>query len=282
MKRSRLFLMGVMVLVLAVAMSTSGYSRDDDAGARFLSRTWQAEVNGNKLKLKVHHRLEISARRGDDYRTISLQKPHFTKLKDVVITVFGPDGSPLKTYKKKDMTEACGYGSFELYTDVCIYVLSVDAPVHPFVIDYRYTLEFSSLFLWPAPRFQMDIPVEHAEYTLQVPKDFSFAYRQLGGAPPPTITSDGGKDIYVWSSDSLPALDDFPLVPPGIRPAAQVEFVPEKSKIKGHTGTATNWQTIGEFYNELAKSCYLSEKTSLANPKTRALDERCRSSFDSV
>ncbi|RME28314.1 MAG: hypothetical protein D6800_04040 [Candidatus Zixiibacteriota bacterium] len=80
----------------------------------------------------------------------------------------------------------------------------------------------------------------------------------------------------------MPALDDFPLVPPGIRPAAQVEFVPEKSRIKGHTGTATNWRTIGEFYNELAKSCYLSGKESSANPGTPALDERCRNCFDSV
>ncbi len=253
MKRLRPIVLTCLLFSVHSASSVVG----QEPGAVYNYKTWQCEVSGNKLQLRVQNSLTVLNARGDEYGGFLVTENGFAKLKDVSVTLLDADGNRVFEHGKGDLTRACGYDGGELYSDICRYFEDIKTPRYPYTIEYEYIIEYNSLFFWGPALFQEDIPVSRAEYTLTIANDVPFRYRAYGIDLQPTITGGSDKTIYRWVADSVPAFDDYDYVPPDLVNYGRIEFAADRFKLDDFGYVGNSWREIGNWYSRLAAEQYL-------------------------
>jgi hypothetical protein len=251
----RLPLVLFTLIVISICGATLPAAEQPEAVYNY--KTWQCEVDGNKLKLRVKNSLTVLNARGDDYGRFSVTENGFAKLKDVSVKLIDADGNQVFEHNQGDLTKACGYGGVELYTEICRYFEDVKTPRYPYTIEYEYLIEYNSLFFWSTARFQEDIPVLHADYTLIISNDVPFRYKAYVMDLQPTVTEGSHKTTYRWVADSVPALDDYDYVPPDLIDYGRIEFVADRFKLDDFAYIGNSWREVGDWYSRLAADQYL-------------------------
>lgn len=257
MLNSRRLLFYTLLTLAAVSSNTLPVFADEPK-ARYEHLKWDCELGNNSYTLRFASRMTLYNERAKGLEFVTLFEDDFRKLKNVRIRALDASGKEIYSRKKKDLQKACGYGSFELYTDLCRYMTSVDAPGFPYSIEVQYEVESKSLFFWKGQRFQRSIPVDRADYVLRVPRDLDFNYRVKGLDIVPTVDSQGSELVYSWSANDIPELPEIDYAPPGYNEPARISFAANQLALKQYRLDGMNWPSIGDWYTEMAAERYLS------------------------
>lgn len=202
-----------------------------------------------KAEYTVHRRIQIYSPGGRNYGDICLVETSFQEIGRFEATVYGPDGAVRRTVRKKDGQKICGFAGYQLYSDQCLRVFSLTNDAFPYVVDYAYTVKYSSLYFWPDYQPQMEIPVASSVYTLTVPQGFDFHTRVTGDAPSPDTIQSGKTITYVYRMTDVPAAaaEDYPLAP--LEAMAGISFAPTAY-------TLGDYSFRGEEWPQLGRDCY--------------------------
>ena len=250
--------------------------------AVFDYKTWDCTIKGSKLTLKVSRKVTIYNPRGEEYGDFALTEDSYRKLKKVEIGVFDANGDKLFTRKKRDLEKHCGFRRGTLYDDVCFYTTSVQAPRFPYSVKLEYVWESKSLLFWPKAQFQHMIPVKKATYTLTVPEGFEFNWKVRKADLEPWSTREGGKIVYLWSREDIPAMEDVDFVPAENYQPAAVIFAAEQFDLDGYVLQECSWKAIGKWHQQLTRDKYLAT-TPPPNPDpSRTAAELVKEAYDDV
>ncbi len=250
---ANIILVGV-VLVLCLCFQAAAAA---GTGAKYDFRTWECDIDESGFRLKVHHKITIYDETEIGYKELSFSESDFVKLKNVTIHVLDANGNEIYKRTKKDMTKACGYAGYSLYSDNCVYYTSLDAPHFPYSIEYEYEKVSSSLFFWGDVDFEQYIPVDYASYTLRTPHDFNFRHKFEGLKHSFDTYEDGPDIVYVWNAGPIPKKDRIRYAPAEFSALAELTFVAEDLKLGRFRLEGCTWENIGHWYTEMYQDKYL-------------------------
>ena len=249
----------LVVASLWIVVSVYGAEKKsvDDYAAIYNVRDWSTEIRDNRAVEKVHRRITIKNRRGDQYANLAFFDTRFARLGDVSIIVSDASGKVLNSYQKKDLKKECGYGpSYVLYADNCTYYMNVAVANFPYVIDYTYSREYSSLYVLDGVSLIGDLPVEQATATLTFPSTETVHVRQYAIDVQKTEEVNDGRTTWIWKASNLMPPKKDSLSKLDVDRAGSVAITADKIALGKYRLSGMNWQNVGRWYNELALDQY--------------------------
>ena len=273
------FLFLSLLSIVVGSISAREAPSAEDLGAEIVYKHWRAEIEGNRLRLHVSERIVVYSPRGAEYGALIVSENSFAKFKDARMTVTDTSGGLIRELKKKHMTKACGFGGYELYSDVCTYWSDLDSPAFPYVVEYEYDIDYSSLFFWQGVNFQRSVPVREAVYELTVPSDMQFHYKAYGLSASPEISDHGEKKTYRWAATNLPALDLPDATPAWVEKYARLAFVADSFALGDFVLSGITWRSIGDWYRRMSADRYLPVEPGETRTEKKAA---LRSVYDEI
>lgn len=203
------------------------------------------------IELNVEYAITILNSSGDSHGNFVAFYDKFKTISDLECRLYNVLGKEVEKYKAKDFEDislAAGYSVFE---DSRGKILRPRFSKYPYTLVYEYTIKYKSSLHYPLwrPQKAMDVAVENATLTIEVPNSTPFRFIESGFADGNTSgTLQEGKK---WEVNNLNAIDYEPLSPaynqytPEVRIAA-VDF--EMDDVRGNMET---WQNFGNWINTL-------------------------------
>jgi transglutaminase-like putative cysteine protease len=168
-----------------------------------------------------------------------------TRLKAWSIAAGGKDYE----VKEKDAVETSAFNE-SLYQDTRHKVLVIPAAEPGSVVAYEYEQKRRSRILQDTWRFQDDIPVHRARFTLRLPRGWE--YRAHWSNYPEWQPRSAGENQLVWELEEVPAILEEPSMPPprAIEGWLGVTYYPRQTPAADQP--AASWQSVGLWFAELA------------------------------
>ena len=121
---------------------------------------------------------------------------------------------------------------------------------YPYIVEYEYSMDFKGLMYLPSwsPRRGENLALAYGRFEVisDVP---NLRYKMTGGAPEPTVSSEGSSAHYLWELNDLPALEREPYSPGYMNP--KVLLAPSYFEMDKYKGDATTWKSFGQFIYRL-------------------------------
>ena len=176
-----------------------------------------------------------------------------TKVTNFRAYVYDANGQRVKAANKGDMNDVRVGDGFD--GDSRVLTVTLEHKSYPFTIEYEYDMKVKNFGLMMVqPRWQ---PVDYNQslqggvLTAEVPADNSLNYRSNQLAEP-SITTEDGKKLYVWTAENIEALSYEEEAPPTSRTLPFLTANLAKFEIDGYTGSFSSWKAYGDFMNRLA------------------------------
>lgn len=229
----------------------------------------------------VHCRIKILNSNGREHGIIEIGESKFERLEKFAGTVTDTTGKLIHKYKEKDGEKYCGFGTFELYRDICTRIFALTTTQYPYIVEYEYTVSSVSVFFSHGWGPQELVPVAHARYLITAPKEFKFSTVLSGAIPQPDILEKGDEKTYVWDLKDIPALKSEECAPPYGAEIISVRISPEQCQLGEFGLNAGSWGTLGkDLYALVQGSLGMSdEQTALADQirqNSASADDICR------
>lgn len=189
----------------------------------------------------------------DEYKFVKFYYDKFTKIKDASLVIYDTQGEVIKRYKLKDFEDRAAHDGFSMLLDDRVRFLRPALPAVPVTIAYEceYTQEgilgLPSWVAYPAYKYA----VQRDEFTIAVPKGYTFHYKTVNGAPEPTQKTVDGKTEWTWSVQNMPALTEEPYAPDFDQINPNVLLAPAVFEYDGYKGTNNNWREYGAWVYSL-------------------------------
>jgi transglutaminase-like putative cysteine protease len=253
----------VCFLMGPVAVSSRA-ATPEELGAEYLFRNWQADISGNRLSLRVSAKVIVYSPRGAEYGLLAVAENSFADFKNARLVVSDTAGHRIREWGKKQLTKACGFGSSGLYDDICTYWSEFEAASFPYLVEYEYEIEYSSLFFWQSAYFQSRVPVREAQYDLTVPTGTTFHHAAYGLESEPEISTEGKRQRFLWRATDLAAVDLPESTPEWTEDFARLAFVADSFALGEYALSGITWQSIGDWYRRMAEDRYLSNEVAVS------------------
>ena len=144
-------------------------------------------------------------------------------------------------------------GSF--MTDVRVKYADLRQPQAPYTVEFDYEIVSDNTLFYPdwQPQAEEGVAVQAASFRVVTPTALPLRYqeRQLPASSAVAHSSVGGQETYQWQLTNLPAVDDEEAAPPLTNRTPAVVLAPGTFEVQGHKGTATTWQSFGQWNYEL-------------------------------
>jgi transglutaminase-like putative cysteine protease len=168
-------------------------------------------------------------------------------------SLFDASGKEIKTVKKKDIADYSANGDMNLITDSRYKRHNFYWAQYPYTVAYEDEQEFDGIFYLPSwhPIADVNNSVEQSNFSVEVPVDYVFRYKQIAYANAPIKTNIKEKVIYTWQLKNHMAVthEDFQPSWDEINPA--VYIAPSQFEIEDYKGEMNSWLSLGKFINAL-------------------------------
>ena len=212
----------------------------------------------------VYKKIVVNDEIGKDLADISIWTSDYVKLKSVKATIFDGEGKREGRYKKKHFSKQKSNSAGIIGSDNISYEINLGVVTSlPFTMEIEYTKVINSLFFWPDWSPQEDIPVIMASYTLEVPPAYGFN----SFSPADLLYKSPSENTYVWSQLAIPAWPDEIAIPPQVYDRHRVFFTPDTFKMDKYAGSMSTWQSMADFYGELAHTQYVLDPELVSDLK---------------
>lgn len=268
MIRTIVFACAAGICALAAQAQVPGIAdsllRNSDAVARLVSIEFVYD-SPTAATARIVEQTTILSNTGTAKGNFSCYASPTNPLKSFSGTLSDAQGRKLRKFKRSDLkyTEFSG-GS--LASDAATYYMEAYAPSYPYTVRYEYEIGYKNGIL----DFPTFIPVtttgtalEKGSYTLSVPAGMRFGYKCVNIGEPEKSTV-GGRDIYRWTLENVPAVKPEPASPPLQELVPQVFAVPYEFTYEKTQGSMHDWAAYG------AWQCSLLEGRDLLPEALRA------------
>lgn len=189
---------------------------------------------------------------GRDAAITGLYYDRFRKVERFDGKLFDGTGRLLRRAGKNDALDMGATSGYSLYEDHRIRTLSLFDNRFPYTVELAYELRHEGVFGWPSWYAQAGgYPTEASRFQVSVPAGTPVRYRLQGAAPEPTVTADGGRQVYRWGASMLTAFKPEPYGPAASRQVAAVFTAPAAFEIEGKPGDMTTWEGLGRWLGAL-------------------------------
>ena len=197
----------------------------------------------------LHRRVvKILRPEGREHARLQVYFDNETKLKTLHAWSITAKGTEYEL-KDKDFREFSPYSSEELYSDLhikeveapgadpgTVVALEVERRGRPYLMDNHW-------------RFQEEIPVQLARYTLNLPNGWEYADSWF--VHDEVKPSQAGSNSWTWQLSQIPAIEDEPHMPSWASLAGRME-ISYFGNVNGQAvKNSRSWQQIGSWYSQL-------------------------------
>ena len=247
-----------LFLFLVSGTSTVLCSNFDDTKINFdsLVNVADAVVLENNLVIKIsdgeygynfHKKILIKNKRADDYCTVVLSQSNYIKIDDVEAVLLDTLGNEIKELDSDDIREMEISPGSVFYSGDLYKIFELKHYTYPFVFEYRYHVEISSLFFWPDWDPQSSIPVLSASCEVIDESDTKFKFFTIGIDVEKSEKKSSEGISYFWQLKNIPQFKNEDYLPPENHIQKAILFAPESFEIDGYTGSFENWKKLGQW-----------------------------------
>ncbi len=223
------------------------YPGDTDAVGLLDEQITTANAGG-EIKTLYRHAYKILRPQGRDHGTVVVYFDSETRLTYLRAWSLTADGKEYEV-KEKEAVEAAYPGAGELYADTHYKILKIPAADPGNVIGYEYEQKGRPYILQGSWRFQYDIPVRQARFSLHLPRGWEYETFWLNHVP--QKPQSGGENQWVWELRDVPAISHEEAMPAWRALAGRmaVTYFPPGPAVGG--GGRSSWQAIGQWFGRL-------------------------------
>lgn len=256
------FVLALLLLPSRASVSAADGERSD---ARILSSEEAVEVRKDGTAThSIKRRIKVFGEQGVRYGAVYLTETMFSEPSEVKGFIYDSADKLILKRGKGDLQKFCGFGEYQLYSDICDHYLNLAAGNYPFTVEYEVVEEISSLVSWPGWYPQWFVPVDYTSYSLTVPEGFAYRTAATGTIGSPIESVDDGKRTLKWEMRELPAFEDEPYMPPVKMFTPTLEFVVDRYKYGDFEIDCSSWEAASRSTLGLMSSAFKLSKAQLA------------------
>ncbi|MGD9898664.1 MAG: transglutaminase family protein [Calditrichaceae bacterium] len=212
--------------------------------------------NKDAAEFYKKRRILIKNESGEKYCGLWLQESDFIEAKDIKAVITDTSGRKLRELQKNEIKESTISPDHILYVKNKNKYFELVYHTYPYVLEYSYKLELSSLFFWPSWYPQSDIPILFSSYKLILEHPVSYNNYGIGMEVIPVRTIERGDSVHYWEIENvIPRIsEDF--LPPENEIQMALFFAPQNFRLGESYGSFVNWDAMADWYRIMAKGSY--------------------------
>jgi hypothetical protein len=204
-----------------------------------------------KAVFKKHCIIQVNSPEGERFGQVTIYENKFSEINAIHGFIKNLNSEVLEKLNKKDIKESTLIPGYVLYQDSKRTYFKLDYSTFPYLLEYDYEIEYSSLFFWPNWFPQDDVPVMKSVYKLVLQKPVEYKYYPIGLDLKPEQKSEDGYQVLVWQLDTLKARIEEDLMPVENNIQIALLFNPLNFKIDNYSGSTASWNTIARWCSDL-------------------------------
>ena len=241
---------------LAVSAIPSALQRGADAVMRQYDEEIEV-VSPLEVKIRYHYVLTLLHAAAADARHLAAYSSGLQKLEDVNARIYNAAGEEVKYIRKKDFKSRPINIGGSGYSDVELREYTVDYAVYPFTIEFSSVVTSLHSFLLPEWSPQQSVhdirtAVEQASLKVSAPVSAGFRYWSYGTDAPVMQQKDGIAE-WQWTLAARPYIRREPFPVNTVYHSPTVLMSLNEIAVKGFTGSAATWDSLGRFINQMNK-----------------------------
>ena len=212
--------------------------------------------SAGRLVHTVHRVVTVLDAAGDDLGRQMVSYDALRSLSYLRGAVYDANGHQLHQLRAAEIhDQGMGSSSGSFMTDVRVKYADLRQPQTPYTVEFDYEIVSDNTLFYPdwQPQAEEGVAVQAASFRVVTPTALPLRYqeRQLPASNAVAHSSAGGQETYQWQLADLPAVDDEEAAPPLTDRTPAVVLAPGTFEVQGHKGTATTWQSFGQWNYEL-------------------------------
>lgn len=226
----------------------------------------------SRIIVRVKKAVTVLDEKGLDAAAMVVDYDKFTKILNLSAVVYDENGKQIQRIKGKEFADV-SYSASSLATDTRLKAFRPSPGNRislPFTIEYQYEQQINGLFSIPRwiPMDSENLAIEFAALKVNVPQDGYINHRSQNLDFQVEKGYHEGHYRYYWEIRSLPALEREPMSPSFREQIPMVHVAPKSFNIQGFSGTANDWNELGNFFYRLNDG-----RQSLPEELKRKVDE---------
>ncbi len=209
----------------------------------------------NEDESVVYHfrRIQINSSKADELCRVILRESEFIQYDDIKAVIKDSSGKAVKELDDDEINEG-EYSFNTLYSGHNYKWFKLDYHTYPFILEYSYVVEKSSLFFWSDWYPQnIDYPTLTSIYELRVPENIQFHYKTVGIQIKPAKSILKKDLIFKWRMDNIPEILEEFRVSPEEKYQMYIKFSPVDFTLEGYKGSFESWESFGKWAASLYK-----------------------------
>ncbi len=174
-------------------------------------------------------------------------------LSDISGTMYDAAGKPVKTIKKKDISDVSHDDDMSLMTDSRVKSYNFYSNTLPYTVEFEDEIEYDCLFYLPkwTPQSGPGYAVQSSSLIVEAPTDYTFRFKQILYEGKPLITNTSKVNNYQWQVKNIAAITEEPYQPEWDEVLTSVMLAPTKFEYGGYAGDMTSWVGFGKYVSSL-------------------------------
>ncbi len=177
-----------------------------------------------------------------------------SRLTDFKVTIFDLFGKKVNSSKAADEKDQLAHDGVSFMQDSRVKYTTAHCDGYPCTLELKYKKRMSDMAaVGGMPTFspqRYGQSVESATMTVRFPATNVLSH-DTKNLSDPTVTSEGNRQVYVWSVRDLPAKKHEDFAPASSQTLPFARFSLRDVKIDGYSGSFENWETYGAFMSQL-------------------------------
>lgn len=253
--------MRYIFLIIILCFSVKSFSQDYSSdlispdlmkNASAVIRLEKTDFSIESLKKTVEKRkyaVTILNKKGDEYATFIEPYDRFSDITIVSAKIFDNKGKIIRLINKADFKDFSNYSDYTMFSDNRVIYHKPLINEYPYTIEYEWVIKKNTTVYFPnwKPQRFSDISVEKSIFTISVPQNLSFRYKEFNLADKVFITNNENKKIYKWFVENIPVYEDEPFSTNIFDYLPVVYTAPDDFEIENFSGNMESWENIGKW-----------------------------------
>ncbi len=210
-------------------------------------------INQRSGKAYIKSAVTILKKSADHMAKIHIPYDKFISVKNIQGRIYNQLGVEVKQLKSKDIEDYSAYDGFSIFSDNRQKYFNLSYVDYPYTFEYEYEVEYSGLMFFPNWHFISDFEtsVQHSSFSIKVPHDLSFRYKELNISSPATIEDTETHKLYTWEMQNIIAIEEESLMPHSKDFIPTILTAPDNFEIDGYVGSMKTWSDMGKWQQKL-------------------------------
>lgn len=234
-------------------------------------------IQENKAKFKVHRIIRINNPPGKEHGRVVIQENKFIKCSKISGAIFDLDGAMIKKLRSDEIHKTSISPGYIFYDDDKYQAFELGLSTFPYVIEYAYESEYSSLLFWPDWCPQSDLHVLKSTYTLTLERPIGYRTHFIGFHVDSIETNNRGKRVITWQKENIEPRLEEDFMPSENDLQMALWFAPVNFQIGRSVGSLASWRELASWYRGLFADRYVlsdDAKLQIANVLAGSMSEK--------